>query len=171
MGTTKKVIIHPSKKAIRAPIAQEQITKHATDFFQWTRDQMQFLKDKEFEKLDIENLIGEIESLGNSERNAIESHMIVLFVHLLKMEYQPAMRSNSWENSIENAKFRIQRLIKKNPSLKKEVFEAVPDAYYSAKLQASSETGLDKKTFPKECPWTLEELFSELNKKMKKKYI
>ena len=143
--------------------------EHEKDFFNWTRNQMKFLKEKEFTKLDIDNLIDEIESLGNSERNAIESYMIVLFIHLLKMEYQPAMRCNSWENSIENAKFRIKRLVKKNPSLNKEVSEVIQDAFYSAKLQASSETGLDKKTFPKECPWTSEMLFPELNKKIKKK--
>jgi len=170
MKTTKKTVrIHPRKMVVCSPAAIEKKMEHDRDFFQWTRDQMKFLKKKEFTKLDIDNLIEEIESWGNSERNAIESYMIVLFIHLLKIDYQPAMRCNSWENSIENAKFRIKRLINKNPSLSKEVSEVIPDAYYSAKLQASSETGLDKKTFPKECPWTSEKLFPELNKKMKKK--
>lgn len=155
--------------AVCIPSAKEKGLEHDKDFFQWTRDQMKLLKEKEFEKLDIDKLVEEIESLGNSERNAIESYMIVLFVHLLKMEYQPAMRCNSLENSIENAKFRIKRLVRKNPSLKNEIFEVIPDAYYSARLQASSETGLDKKTFPTECPWTSAMLFPELNKKMKKK--
>jgi len=170
METKKKILRRtPHKMAICAHVAIEKELKHDKDFFQWTRDQMKFLKEKEFTKLDINKLIEEIESLGNSERNAIESYMIVLFVHLLKMEYQPAMRCSSWENSIENAKFRIKRLIQKNPSLLKEVSGAMPDAYYSARLQASSETGLAKKTFPDECPWKREVLFPELNKKMKKK--
>jgi len=170
MKTTKKTVrINPSRMSVCAPLAIEKKLEHEKDFFNWTRNQMKFLKEKEFTKLDIDNLIDEIESLGNSERNAIESYMIVLFIHLLKMEYQPAMRCNSWENSIENAKFRIKRLVKKNPSLNKEVSEVIQDAFYSAKLQASSETGLDKKTFPKECPWTSEMLFPELNKKIKKK--
>lgn len=170
MKTTKKSVrINPSRMSVCAPSAIEEKLEHDRDFFKWTRNQMKFLKEKEFTKLDIDNLIEEIESLGNSERNAIESYMIVLFIHLLKMEFQPAMRCNSWENSIENAKFRIKRLVKKNPSLNKEVSEVIPDAYYSAKLQASSETGLDKKTFPEECPWTSDKLFPELNKKIKKK--
>lgn len=163
----KTVRINPSKMVATAPVSVE--LEHDRDFFKWTRNQMKFLKEKEFAKLDIDNLVEEIESLGNSERNAIESYMIVLFVHLLKMEYQPVMRCNSWSNSIENAKFRIKRLVKKNPSLNKEVSEVIPDAYFSAKLQASSETGLDKDAFPKKCPWTFEALFPELNKKIKKK--
>ncbi len=142
---------------------------HDDDFYKWTRTQVTFLKKKEYEKLDLRNLIAEIESLGNSEKNAIENHLIVLFVYLLKIKFQPAMRSNSWENSVENAKFRIRRLVQKNPSLNKNVSEFMPDAYYSAKLEASSETGLDKKTFPEACPWLFEELFPELVKRKKGK--
>lgn len=138
---------------------------HETDFFQWTRDQILYLKKQKFEKLDIVHLIEEIESLGNSEKNAIESHLIILFIHLLKIEYQPAMRCNSWNNSVENAKFRITRLVDKNPSLKRMVADFFPDAYYSARLQASSETGLNVTAFPAKCPWEPQELFAFLAKK------
>lgn len=130
---------------------------------------MHFLKKEELLKLDIDHLIEEIESLGNSEINAIESHLIVLFLHLLKIEYQPAMRSNSWNNSVVNAKFRIQRLVEKNPSLRKRVAEFIPDAYFSARLKASSETGLEKESFPAKSPWSFEELFPELARPAKKR--
>jgi hypothetical protein len=65
------------------------------DFYKWTHDQSDLLKRKEFNKLDIINLIEELESLGNSERSAIESHLTILFVHLLKIEYQPVMNCKS----------------------------------------------------------------------------
>jgi hypothetical protein len=136
-----------------------------SDFFGWTRSQARLLKKKEFSKLDISHLIEEIESLGNSEKNAIESHMIVLFIHLLKIDHQPSMRCKSWDNFVENAKFRIKRLVEKNPSLKKMVGEFVEDAYFSARLQASSETGLDKEAFPEKCPWKTEKLFPYLKRK------
>lgn len=163
MKATKKIRSYP-KRFIVEPIWQE----YDKDFYKWTRQQMKFLERGEFSKLDVRNLIEEIESLGNSEKNAIESHLIILFLHLLKIKHQPAMRSNSWDNSVENAKFRITRLVQKNPSLKKKVSEFIPDAYFSARLEASSETGLAKDTFEEECPWSFEELFPDLNKSKKK---
>jgi Domain of unknown function DUF29 len=169
MKTQKKTVkTIPKQLSVCVPISSENELEHEKDFFKWTRNQINLLKKKEFTKLDISHLIEEIESLGNSEKNAIESHLIVLFLYLLKIDHQPAMRSNSWNNSVENSKFRIMRLVQKNPSLKRKVSEFISDAYYSAKLEASSETGLEVKTFPEECPWTFEELFPDLNKKFRK---
>lgn len=165
MKKEKKKAIYTARPKRMSFAASEEHEDYDIDFFKWTVNQAKLLKKQEFSKLDIENLIEEIESLGRSERNAIESYLIVLFLHLLKMKYQPAMRCNSWENSVENAKFRIKRLVQKNPSLRKEVPKFIPDAYYSARLQASSETGFNKETFPEKCPWSFEHLFPDLLKK------
>src|SRR5205085_7862178 len=93
----------PNKMSISSRMKETHLA-YENDFYKWTQNQIAFLQKKEFTKLDIDHLIEEIESLGNSEKNAIESHMIVLFVHLLKIKYQPAMRCKSWDNSVENAK-------------------------------------------------------------------
>ena len=161
MARTKKSLTFRPK-----PLSVKISDSYVKDFYKWTREQSQILKKGEFDKLDIAHMIEEIESLGNSEKNAIESHMIILFIHLLKMDHQPSMRCKSWENSIENAKFRIRRLVEKNPSLKRKVSEFVEDAYFSAKLQASSETGLNTSAFPKKCPWKMETLFPFLKSKI-----
>ena len=79
------------------------------------------------------------------------------------------MRYKSWDNSVENAKFRIKRIVERNPSLRTKVKEFFPDAYFSAKLQASSETGLEVESFPVLCPWTFDSLFPELQKPLKKR--
>jgi Domain of unknown function DUF29 len=55
--------------------------------------------------------------------------------------------------------------------LKKKVSEFIDDAYFSARLEASSETGLDPEIFPKSCPWKIEELFPYLSKSIKKAQI
>jgi hypothetical protein len=158
----KRTIIATSKKKSVKTSQKKIPSGYTRDFFNWTRLQASLLKDRHFAELDIAHLIEELESLGNSERNAIESHMIVLLQHLLKLKYQPTMRCKSWDNSVENAQFRIKRLVEKNPSLKKSVKECIEDAYFSARLLASSETGLDKKEFPDKCPWKAKELFSNL---------
>ena len=164
---SKKISCCQTKEA--DTFKKKKLSSYETDFYQWTRDQLKILKNGEFNNLDIGHMIEEIESLGNSEKNAIESHLIILLLHLLKIKYQPTMYCKSWENSVENAKFRIKRLVEKNPSLRTKVSEFLADAYFSARLQASSETGLETKLFPKKCPWTIEELFPALKKRIKKK--
>jgi hypothetical protein len=141
---------------------------YENDFFRWTLEQADFLQKGEFEKLDIDHLREEIESLGISQQRALESYISSLLMHKLKIQYQPAKHTNSWDNTIKNALFHIEKTIKKNPSLKSYLPEIFEDAYYSARLDASSETGLAEETFPKECQWKLKDLFPFLEVKKRK---
>jgi hypothetical protein len=136
---------------------------HDQDFYRWTKTQASFLKKKEFGKLDIDYLIEEIESLGRSEKRAIKSFLVVLLLHLLKVEYQPGKHTRSWDLSIQNAKHEIKLLLAENPSLKRQLSSLTADAYFTARLKAIDETGLDEQVFPEDCPWeinTLKELIS-----------
>ena len=134
-----------------------ELKLYEKDFYRWTCTQANFLKNEELDKLDIRHLIEEIESLGNSEKRALESHISNLYLHLLKIKYQPSMRSKSWNNSVKNATFQVKKILKANPSLASKLKELSRDAYYIARLNASSETGLDESLFPKSCPWDISE--------------
>ncbi len=135
------------------------------DFAKWSKDQARFLKKQEFSKLDLKNLIEEIESLGRSEKRTLESYVMKLLLHLLKVKYQPKKHTRSWDLSIKQMSHSAKKTLSENPSLKPKLKEIVDDAYFSARLQASSETGLDENTFPEKCPWSLKEIFPELEKK------
>jgi Domain of unknown function DUF29 len=39
------------------------------------------------------------------------------------------------------------------------------EAYYTARLKAVGETGLEEETFPEKCPWNLKDIFLNLEKK------
>jgi len=160
---------NPKRLSVCAPASKIEELEYDKDLFKWTKTQANLLQKGELEKLDIDHLREEIESLGISLQRALESYISNLLMHKLKIEYQPEKHSNSWDNSIKNATFQIEKLIKKNPSLKTYLPGIFKDAYYAARLDASSETGLDEKKFPEECPWTIKELFPELNVKTKKK--
>ena len=54
------------------------------DVYAWARHQARALRDKEWSALDVENLAEEIESLGNEQAHAVESHLRTLLAHLLK---------------------------------------------------------------------------------------
>ena len=129
------------------------------DFNLWLESQAAALKAKDFEHIDLKNLVEEVESLGRSNKRELKSRCIVLITHLLKVKYQSDSLCNSWVSSISGARMEVELLIEESPSLKNVLDEAVADAYDKARRNASEETGLAISIFPKKCHWTLEELF------------
>ena len=143
----------------------QSVEEYEKDFFKWTKSQARLLKNQEFSKLDIVNLIEEIESLGRSEKRALQSYLEVLLMHMLKKKYQKKADTRSWDLSIKSSNHKVQQVLSDNPTLKSKLKDIVTDAYYSARLSAAAETGLDEKKFPEECPWSLKELFPYLEPK------
>lgn len=163
---TEKIVCRSLKRlSVAAPVKEEE--EYDKDFFKWTQKQASLLQQGEFEKLDRDHLKEEIESLGISLQRALESYLANLLMHKLNIKYQPGMHTNSWDNSIKNSIFQIEKLIRKNPSLQTYLPEIFKDAYYIARLDASSETKLEEKIFAEKCPWTMEEILPFLKKKAK----
>lgn len=155
--------IQSKKLAVASPV-KARTDAYERDFFQWTVSQSALLKKKAFEKLDMENLIEEIESLGRNDKRALKSQLTRLLMHLLKQKFQSEKQktSNSWINSITESSREIEYLVEDSPSLKNELEKIFPKSYEHAKKDAARETGLKEAIFPKKCPWSLEELFPDL---------
>ena len=132
-------------------------TLYDTDFYTWTTQTAQLLKERRFSELDLENLIEEIEDLGRSEYRALGSRLEVLLTHLLKVKYQSEMYTKSWDLTIKEQRLRIQRLLRDNPGLKSKLPQAWEDAWEPALIQSQKETGLDAAAFPHTNPFTLED--------------
>ena len=96
---------------------EEQKMIYETDFFTWTRQQSKLLNAGEFERLDVINLIEELNSLGNSKESSLESYLIILIMHMLKVKYQPEKHTRSWDLSIKESRYRANRVLRKNPGL------------------------------------------------------
>ncbi len=58
------------------------------DFLAWIDDIFTKLKARDFDNLDLENLIEEVNSLGASQRRELLSRLTVLLEHLLKRLYR-----------------------------------------------------------------------------------
>jgi len=129
-----------------------------TDFYGWIQGQVAAMQTRDMAALDWEHLIEEVESMGKSQQRALGSRLEVLLMHLLKWQFQPLLQGPSWRFTIEEQRVRIAILLKENPSLKSKIALCAEDAYMHAKRLAARETGLDASTFPKDCPWTLEEV-------------
>ncbi|MFB2892761.1 DUF29 domain-containing protein [Aerosakkonemataceae cyanobacterium BLCC-F50] len=128
---------------------------YETDFYAWTIEQAQFLREGSWDSLDVPNLIEEIESLGKQERQKLRNRLAILFGHLLKWEFQPSHRSNSWLGTIKEQRRRIIELLEENPSLKPYLPEAKEKAYLDGLDLAVQETSMSYKVFPYECPYEL----------------
>ncbi len=134
-------------------------TLYETDFYAWAMEMAQLIKTKQFDKVDIEHLAEEVESMGASERNALESRLIELMLHLLKWQFQPERKGRSWQQSIAKQRVGIDKVLKQNPSLKYQYQQRVDECYIYAKRYAAIETGLLISHFPENCPYSVEQLF------------
>ena len=76
-------------------------------------------------ELDTVNLIDEIEDMGGNRERELESQLGVLLAHLLKWRHQPDQRGRSWRLTIAEQRRRIDRLLKRNPSLIPILFQRV----------------------------------------------
>ena len=127
------------------------------DFYLWIETTSKQLKAGKFAEIDLANLIEEIESMGRSEKRELKSRLIVLLMHLLKWQYQPEKRSESWRSTIAEQRICIELLLEDSPSLQPLLIEIFANCYGKARLKASEETGMKLNFFPKESPFTLEE--------------
>ena len=99
--------------------------------------------------------------MGQSQEDQLTNRLIVLIAHILKWRLQPDRRSRSWVLTVREQRRRIERLIRRNPSLKSRLLSIYKDAYPSAVDRAADETGLPDSAFSAEPLFDLEAAMSE----------
>jgi hypothetical protein len=137
------------------------IPAYREDFHAWALANAALLRSGRWPELDVEHIAEELEDMGASKERELESRLGILLAHLLKWVYQPERRSNSWIATIREQRRRIERLLRKNPSLHSSFEEVFDDAYGDARLIAMRETGLNDRIFPEICPFLAEEVLAE----------
>ena len=89
------------------------------DILLWVEDTVAKLKSHNFEQLDLDNLIEEVEALGISQRRELRNRLTTLLEHLLKRLYVNLSNDhNGWERTIREQRRQIHFLLKDAPSLK-----------------------------------------------------
>ena len=132
-----------------------------TDYNSWIQQHILFLKESRFSDCDTLHLIEELKDMGKSNERELVSRLIILISHLLKWQYQPDMRSNSWSSSINEQRSQIDYLLNDMPSLKANVISAIDKSYGRAVKLAIKETGIPLTAFPEKCSYTQSQLFDE----------
>jgi hypothetical protein len=131
---------------------------YETDFYAWTQQQANLLRDRQWDEIDLSNLIEEIESLGRKERWELRNRLSILIGHLLKWEYQPTRRSHSWLATIRIQRRELLKLLSENPSLQSSIVEAISEAYENGRDLASGDTNLPLSVFPDRCSYLWSDL-------------
>ena len=137
------------------------MSDYQKDFYSWTCEQAELLRAGRFNELDVFNLVEEIETMGRSEKRELQSRLMVLLVHLLKWQYQPARRGRSWTLTIKGQRINLEDVVNDNPGLKPQLLDLLSNAYRLAIVEVSKQTMLEESIFPVKCPWTLDQIRDE----------
>lgn len=135
------------------------------DYYAWTREQIALLRERAWDELDTANLIEELLLLEGGVVSELDNRLTVLCEHLLKLDVarQDLPRdytraSQGWRRTCTEQRKRLARLLRKNPSLRRELPETLAESYDLARSPAAAGLALDEEAMPATCPWTLEQV-------------
>lgn len=136
-------------------------TSYETDVVAWANEQAALLRSGKLSSIDIEHIAEEIEDVGKSEQRELASRMAVLLAHLLKWQFQPAMRSKSWEVTIKHQRVALAKRLARTPSLQPMLIDPnwIEDMWGDAIDSATKDTGLGD--FPESCIWSMTDVLRE----------
>jgi uncharacterized protein DUF29 len=130
-----------------------------TDFYTWTQAQAQALRAKDFPALDLEHLAEEIEDVGNSVRFAIESQLVRLLTHLLKLAMDPTDRPRrGWMVTVSTARREIAK--RATGALRRHPERYLAEAYDQARDHAALMLRCAVDDVPATCPWSIGEVLN-----------
>ncbi|MGL5803926.1 MAG: DUF29 domain-containing protein [Xenococcaceae cyanobacterium] len=131
------------------------------DYYLWVQDILSKIKEKKLDEMDWHNLWEEIDDMGKSQKQRLISNLRILLIHLLKWEFQPEKRTNSWKYTIIEHRRRLLEQLEDSPSLKNHLNSNFTATYQKACKDTSLETNLSLNTFPQHYPHTIEEILNE----------
>jgi hypothetical protein len=131
------------------------------DYLAWIQQQLVLLRAGRADELDLGNLIEELEDMGRAEWRELENRLETLLAHMLKRDYQPEKRSRSWDNTIDDQRRRLERLLKRSPSLRRDLTDTLAEMYPYAVRKAVRETRMSPASFPAQLPYSAEQVLRE----------
>lgn len=136
---------------------------HERDFHAWTQEQAARLRAAAARRvnadLDWENIAEELEGMGGSLRQEMESRLTTILEHLLKLAFSTlAEPQRQWRNTVRTQRRSLAKLLRRNPSLRPRLEPAVRDCYEDALFRLEPgriELGMEH--LPGECPFDPDE--------------
>ena len=125
---------------------------------QWLEQTINLLKNHQFQQLDLDDLVEELEDLGREKKNAVASLLEQIIRHLLLLQYwttEAEYNAVHWQEEIYNFRTQLRRTITTNlrKYLEDELTSIYQDALGFVKIKTTNSV-----TFPTECPYSQEQL-------------
>jgi hypothetical protein len=135
------------------------------DYYTWTQEQARALREHRLEELDWANVAEEIEDLGKSERQALQSRLMRLLEHLLKLaharERMFVNNARGWELSARNARDAFRDRLEESPGLRPQLDTLYRRAYREARNITLKAMRLSDSAIPETPLWTLDEIIDD----------
>ncbi|MGH2415684.1 MAG: DUF29 domain-containing protein [Microcystaceae cyanobacterium] len=138
-------------------LRQEIEKLYEEDYALWLEQTAQQLRHQDVDNLDWQHLVEEIEDLGKSQKNAVESYLRQLLKHLLLYQYWTEQKDycgEGWADEIDNFRNELEILLR-SKTLYNYAASILETTYQKARRSALNKTKLD--VFPSQCPYTLEQ--------------
>jgi hypothetical protein len=137
---------------------------YETDYQLWLSETVAKLRTHDFNHVDLENLIEELESSGRSDQRAIISYLTRLCEHLLKVKYWENERERclrGWLVEIRNFRQQIQLILQDSPSLRNYLQERFLAGYQNGRNLFLDASGFEATQISDEPIFTLEQALDE----------
>ncbi len=131
---------------------------YEADDSQWLEETIKLLKNRQFQNLDLENLIEELEELGRRDKSAVASLLDQIIRHLLLFQFWTSEHENNgvhWQSEIYT--FRVQLNRRLNTNLRN-YLESELDFIYQDALGFVKIKTQNSVNFPSESIYSLSEL-------------
>jgi len=132
------------------------------DFYVWTERQASLLRAGRFEALDLDNLVEEVEGLGDAKRSAVLNNARTVIEHLLKLQHSPAIDPRKgWRATVLEHRSRLE--VDLTPRLRQVLAEELARMHHLARRGAAAsmrDHGEDAAadSLPETCPYTLDQI-------------
>ncbi len=127
----------------------------------WLSETIELLKGKNFNELDLENLIEELESLGKRDFNKARSLLRQIIIHLLLLQYwhtEYERNYRHWQSEVKTFRYDLNNHLTTN--LRNKLERDLANIYESAVDFVTVKIDI-KINFPQECPYSLEQLLNK----------
>ncbi len=117
----------------QATSPKKALALYERDLNLWLEDAIAQLKAGDFQNLDVENLVEELEGLANKDRREVFSRLKRLIEHTLKRCYVNMPDCfRGWQVTIVNQKIELKQLLKQSPSLKSHFSQCFDESFGAA---------------------------------------
>src|SRR5690348_3766121 len=117
------------------------MTSFDEDSFKWSKEQAEFIQQKQWDKVDHKYVASVITIDGDEIHYRLEGLVILWIEFMLKIDCYPEYTSENdkWISVVKNCKTSIKNILESCPSLYKEIEESLGELYIEAQTMVCIE--------------------------------